>query len=985
MVLGDQETAYFAAQLPAAGGRTAATGAGFGDRSLSAVESAHDTPGPLRPGEAFGSRYHIIRLLGIGGMGAVYQAWDAELSVAVAIKVILPSVADDPAAAGEVERRFKRELLLAREVTHRNVVRIHDLGEIDGIKYITMSYVEGEDLATTMKREGRLSVATVLKIARPLVSGLMAAHAAGVVHRDLKPANIMVEKNGEALIMDFGIARSTAGPVVEGKRLAGLPPGSFLPSPSQFARTMAGAVVGTVEYMAPEQAKGQQVDQRADIYAFGLILYDMLAGGRRAEHAPSAIEELKGRMERAPRPIKSLIAEIPEPLNALISRCLQPDPAKRYQTTQAMARDLDRLDEHGQLIPIKRVVGMKLLAAVVVMVLGLLGGTWWYARTLVPPKPHDPVTVVIADIRNNTGDPAFDGALEPTLRRALESASFISAYERARISGTFGVRPPETLDEAEALAFATKQGVGVVLSGAIDRRGNGYDISVRSVHAVTGNLVVDTRGRAANKEQVLDVVTRLVSTVRRALGDETSDAAQMFAMRSISSTSLDVIRLYAAALDAQSDGKYEEARQNALKAVQLDPGFGMGYSLLGGMSRNLGNLQDAEKYGNQALSYLGGMTERERFAARGFYYRVAGDHQQCVKEYGDMTALFAADVGAHNQRALCLSKLRKMRESVDEIRKAVEILPKRVLFRGNLAVYAAYGGDFQTAEQEARAVQEPNDLVTLALAFAQSGQRLLPEASRTFEELKTMSPRGASWAASGLAHLALYEGRISEATRLLEEGAAADLTAGNTDRAARKLASLAFAHLVRGKTAPAIAAAELALQSSDAMETRFLAARVFVEAGALDKARPIAAELASALPAEPQAYGKILQGDIALKDGDARQAIKILSDANSVLDTWLGHFALGRAYLEAGALPQADAEFDRCIQRRGEALSLLVDEEPTYGHFPIVYYYQGLVREGLKNADFADSYREYLSIRAKSNEDPLLPEVKRRAASPNRS
>jgi tetratricopeptide (TPR) repeat protein len=433
--------------------------------------------------------------------------------------------------------------------------------------------------------------------------------------------------------------------------------------------------------------------------------------------------------------------------------------------------------------------------------------------------------VVIADIRNNTGDPAFGGALEPTLRRALESASFISAYERARISATFGVRPPETLDEAEALAFAAKQGLGVVLSGAIGRRGNGYEISVKSVQAVTGTVVVDTSARAASKEQILDVLTRLVSAVRRALGDETSDSAQMFAMRSISATSLEVVRLYAAALDAQSDGKYEEARQNALKAVQLDPEFGMGYSLLGGMSRNLGNLQDAEKFSSQALSYLDGMTERERFAARGFYYRVAGDHQQCVKEYGDMTALFAADVGAHNQRALCLSKLRKMRESVDEIRKAVEILPRRVLFRGNLAVYAAYSGDFQTAEQEVRAVQEPNDLVTLALAFAQSGQGLLHQASETFEALRAMSPRGASWAASGLAQLALYEGRISQAIGLLEDGASADLAAGNADRAARKLVSLAFAHLVRGETAPAIAAAEKALRSSHPGQIRSLPRR----------------------------------------------------------------------------------------------------------------------------------------------------------------
>src|SRR5262249_31991366 len=191
---------------------------------IDAVTSAGGAPinvdrrvetGPLTPGEAFGSRYHILHLLGIGGMGAGYQAWGCELSVAVAIKVIRPEATADPAAAADVERRFKRELVLARQVTHKNVVRIHDLGEINGIKYITMSFVDGSDLATTLRHAGQLTPSRALHIARGVVAGLAAAHSAGVVHRDLKPANIMIEAGGEAVIMDFGIARSTGGPVVQ--------------------------------------------------------------------------------------------------------------------------------------------------------------------------------------------------------------------------------------------------------------------------------------------------------------------------------------------------------------------------------------------------------------------------------------------------------------------------------------------------------------------------------------------------------------------------------------------------------------------------------------------------------------------------------------------------------------------------------------------------------------------------------------------------
>ena len=155
---------------------------------------------------------------------------------------------------------------------------------------------------------------------------------------------------------------------------------------------------------------------------------------------------------------------------------------------------------------------------------------------------------------------------------------------------------------------------------------------------------------------------------------------------------------------------------------------------------------------------------------------------------------------------------------------------------------------------------------------------------------------------------------------------------------------------------------------------------LFVEAGEAGKASPLIASLASELQAEPQAYAKIVEGELALKNGDPRQAIKVLTEANALLDTWLGHFDLGRAYLEAGAFIQADSEFDRCLTRRGEALSLLLDEEPTYAHFAPVYYYQGRVREGLKTAGFAESYRAYLILRGQSKEDPLVREVRRRAA-----
>jgi tetratricopeptide (TPR) repeat protein len=885
----------------------------------------------------------------------------------------------NPSAAAEVERRFKRELLLARQVTHKNVVRIHDLGEINRIKYITMSYVDGTDLATLLRQEGKLAVATVLRIARAIVSGLVAAHSAGVVHRDLKPANIMIDRDGEALIMDFGIARSTEGSVAESASNArGVPAANLPRQPSRHDATMQGTVVGTVEYMAPEQARGQEADQRADIYAFGLILYDSLVGRRRAEQSKSAVAELQARMEQAPPPAKTLVPQVGAALDRLVSRCLDPDPANRYQTTAEVAAEIERLDENGELIPVKRVLGLPAVAAVVALLLALSAGTWWYQRQFIPPAAHEPVSVVIADFQNNTGDPTFDRTLEPMLKRALEGAGFITAYDRSGITRTLGVRPPEKLHEAAAREIAVRQGLGVVLSGTVDRQGNGFGISVKATQAVTGDVITSAKGRASNKDQVLDATTRLVTTVRKALGDETSASAQLFAMASVSATSLDVVAHYAAAREAASKGKFEEARSRYTKAVELDPKFGIGYQALASVSQGLGNLQDAEKYIKEALRYLDNMTERERYTTRGAFDFLSGDYQQCVKEYSDLIARYNADVAGHNNLALCLTYLRKMPEALNEMRRVVELVPKQAVFRANLALYANYASDFQTAEEEARKIDEPDAKSVLALAFAQLGQNRVTQAVETYQKLKAMDAQGASFAASGLGDVATFEGRFSDAARILEQGAAADLAAKNPDRAAVKFTALAYAHLLREQKSAAVTAAMKALANSKAVSVRFLAARTFVEAGEIAKARPLMAGLASDLQAEPQAYAKIVEGQIALKNGDARQALKILTEANGLFDTWIGHFDLGRAYLAVGALAQADGEFDRCIKRRGEALSLFLDEDPTYAYFPTVFYYQGRVRGELKSDGFRESYRQYLNVRGNSTEDPLAREVRRR-------
>jgi tetratricopeptide (TPR) repeat protein len=901
------------------------------------------------------------------------------------LKVIRPEALRDPRAEAEIERRFKRELLLARQVTHKNVVRIHDLGEIDGIKYITMSYVDGTDLATLIRQQGRLPVPKVLRIMRSVVEGLVAAHTADVVHRDLKPANIMIDANGDALIMDFGIARSIGGPA-EAPAAASAAPGmssGVWRSAARHEATMAGTIVGTVEYMAPEQARGESVDQRADEYATGLMLYDLLVGRRRT-HPEGPVAELRARMEHALPPLKLMAPDVPNAVAAIVERAIERDPARRYQTTAELAADFARLDENGEPIPEVRRLTWRMTTAAAVVVAAMLAGTYFVTRqTVLPPKKHDAVAVVIADLQNNTGDPTLERLLEPTLKRALEGASFISAYDRAGIGGTLGVPVPETLDGVAATKIAVNQGLGVVLSGSIDRQRSGFRISVKAVQAATGKELAVANGKASDKNQLLGAAAQLANAVRNGLGDDTSGSAREFTV-ALSATSLEAVRYHAAAMDATALGHYDEALGLFSKAVQVDPKFGIGYQGMAAVSMNLSRRQDAEKYINEALRYLSGMTPRERFSTRGFSYRISGDYKSCVKEYSDLVARYPADVQGHNNLAVCLSYLREMRRAVDEMRQALAILPNRVVIRNNLALFADYATDFPTAEREARKIQEPILKTVIALAYAQLGQGQAPLALETYKKLLTMGAQGASPAASGLGDLALYEGRLSEAVRILADGAAADLSDKNPNRAAAKFGALAYARLTQGENNLAIAAAEKAQTNSQAAAVRFVVARVFIAAGKLAEARKLIDGLSKEFQSEPQAYGKIAEGEIALKSKDPQLAIKLFGEANNLLDTWIGHFDLGLAYLEAGALDRnallnADSEFERCINRRGEALELFLDNQPTYGYLPLVYYYQGRVREELKIEGFAESYRTYLKIREKAGEDRLLPEVRRRA------
>jgi eukaryotic-like serine/threonine-protein kinase len=681
-------------------------------------------------------------------------------------------------------------------------------------------------------------------------------------------------------------------------------------------------------------------------------------------------------------------SSVPQQLADIVAKCLEIDAKERFQSAREIYDALETW-KNGAATSLslrshrwKRKVTLlpwKWIAAG--LALAIVGGGAYTLRGRLsrpPAAAHAPLTVLIADFSNHTGDSVFTGTLESTLKLALEGASFISAYNRSRMRD-LGIQPVAALDEAKAQEIAANQGLNVVVSGSLDQRGNAYSISLRAVQAITGKTIVTAEENASSKDQVLFAVTKLGTAVRKALGDATSDADQRFAMDTLSAASIEAVHGYALGLDALGTGRNDDAQKAFSQTVDLDPNFGLAYAGLAVSAHNLGRPQDAEKYIKQAISHIDHMTERERFRTRAYLYLLTGDSQKCVDEYGALLARYTSDSGANNNVADCFTRLRNMPRAVEETRKAVNILPKLATYHVNYALFSAYAGDFKTAAAEAKATEQLNPSYAygyLAEAFADLGSEQIAQAGEVYQKITDINQ---TLGTAGSADLAVYQGRFKEAADMLQKGAAADSAGRKPDGAADKLAELGYTQLLRGDNAAALAAAKSALDLSKEVKTRFIAARIFAATGEASKAAEIAHGLSLELQLEPQAYAKLIEGEIALKKGDGRGAVKLFSEANNLLDTWMGRFDLGRAYLEMGAFTDADSEFDRCITRRGETLALFLDEVPTYGYFPQVYYYQGRVREGLKSEGFKESYKKYLEIRGAAGEDPLLAEVRRRA------
>jgi serine/threonine protein kinase/tetratricopeptide (TPR) repeat protein len=743
--------------------------------------------GTLNVGHNFGARYHIIRLLGSGGMGAVYQAWDQTLEVAVAVKVIRPQALEDADAARDLERRFKRELVLARQVTHKHVVRIHDLGEIEGITYITMPYVQGSDLATILKADGRLPVDRALVLAKEVASGLAAAHEAGIVHRDLKPANIMVDADGHALIMDFGIARSTTGT-------------------TGFTMTVGAAIVGTVEYMAPEQARGEPVDARADIYSFGLILNDMLLGRRNAA-GTTGVPELMARMQQAPASVRSIDPTIPVAVDALVTKCLQPDPAARYQRLSDLVADLEALDKDGHpMLPTvglaSRTTGRRTAitgrwAVVAAALLVAVAGAGWALRGRILPArsskqaPSGPtISLAILPFRNASGDPTLDSlgsSLSEVLRTELGQSSRVRTVPSDRLHQVLQdlrIAPNATLAPPELARVADFTSARSVLWGQFTRFGEAVRIDA-TLQDLDKGQTVPLNAMALNEGAMLTAISQLAEAVRQNLARGSPGILNELQSSSWkpSTSSFDALRLYNEGQELTQRGSHQEALKRFEAATKQDGNFALGYSAQARSYSTLGYDAEATQLSRRAMSLSDALPPQEKYLISANHYRITNDVPKAIEAYGNLvkaspnSATVQFDLGGLYEQSGDFDRAR------EHFAKVVELDPKFVdglLALGRVEIRRGRPQDSLERLNGALtlAIQLNNDEaranILQAIGIAYKGQGRPDEALRRYEESLDIKrrlgdKRGMAASLSEISQVQSALGKPREAEQSLKE------------------------------------------------------------------------------------------------------------------------------------------------------------------------------------------------------------------------
>jgi serine/threonine protein kinase len=536
--------------------------------------------------------FQILSLLGAGGMGEVYRARDLRLDRDVAIKVLPKFVSLDP----ERLRRFEQEAKAAAALNHPNILAVFHMGSYQDAPYLVSELLEGATLREQVKR-GPAPPKKAIDYAVQIAHGLAAAHEKGVVHRDLKPENLFVTRDGRVKILDFGLAKllHTDGETQLTK---------------QTLDTQPGAVLGTVGYMAPEQVRGLAADHRADIFAFGAILYELLTG-KRAFNKSTFADTMSAILNEDPLPVSQTMPNAPLALDRAVQRCLEKNLDQRFQSASDLAFALELSSDpgssgaHATASATPRTIWKWMMGAGVA--LAVVSGTLfaWRTRSSRPLTEKD--TIVLADFANTTGDAIFSETLKDALGVSLRQSSFLDIASDEKVISTLRLmtKPTDTaLTPQVAREVCQRTQSKAYISGSIASLGTQYVLGLKAVNCANGNVLAHEQITAASKERVLDALGSAASKLRGELGESMASVQKSdMPLEQLTTSSLEALEAFNLGRKAQLEGKGPAvALTHFLRAIELDPNFAHAYSSSGVMYRSLGDYPRSKEYVTKAYA-----------------------------------------------------------------------------------------------------------------------------------------------------------------------------------------------------------------------------------------------------------------------------------------------------------------------------------------------------------------------------------------------